>query len=108
MARDHALRWLPDAYRDLREARDWYEEHDTGLGVERVTAFWETVDAIDRGPALPRLLDTPTGHAIRRWHFGNSWPCSVVYMFEDDTIVFIAVAHDRRLTIWWIGRLDQS
>jgi len=29
-------------------------------------------------------------------------------MFDGDTIVFIAVTHDRRLPTWWIGRLDQS
>jgi len=107
VTRDHALRWLPDAYRDLREARDWYERQDTALGAEFVAAFWATVEAIDRGPALPRLLDTPAGPAIRRWHFGGSWPYSIVYMFDDNTIVFIAVAHDRRLPTWWIDRLDQ-
>lgn len=103
MSRSHRLRWFPAAYDDLRDARDWYEEQSTGLGSDFVAQFWLTVDALDKSPAVPRVVDVG-GEQVRRWHFAGSWPYSIVYMIEDQTVVIVAVHHDRRHPGYWSHR----
>jgi plasmid stabilization system protein ParE len=103
--RKHLLRWLPEAYTDLREARAWYEEQSAGLGADFVAEFWRTVSAIDHLPTVPRAVELVTsGETVRRCHF-NGWPYSVVYAVEDETVIIVAVHHDRRHPQNWHRRL---
>lgn len=104
MTRRHRLRWLPEAFNDLQDARGWYEQQHPGLGAAFITAFWRTVSSIDANPHVPRIVEHDSNEAIRRWHF-DGWPYSVVYLAEDDTVIIVAVHHDRRLPNHWIRRL---
>lgn len=109
MSRAHRLRWFPQAYDDLRNARDWYEEQSAGLGADFVAEFWQTVAAIDRFPLTPRVLEIDgSDEQLRRWHFGASWPFSILYLVEDDLLIFVAVAHDRRNPPNWSDRLRRK
>lgn len=104
MSRQHRFRWLPEAYDDLRAARDWYEEQSPGLGAEFIAEFWRTIEALDLHPAVQRVVELDNGEQARRWHFDASWPYSIVYLIEGETIVVIAVHHDRRHPMTWRRR----
>lgn len=104
MSRGRLLRWLPEAYDDLRDARDWYDEQNPGLGAELIAEFWRTVNAVAHSPTTPRTVELPeSDEVIRRGHF-DGWPYSIVYLVEDE-IVIIAVHHDRRHPRAWHSRL---
>lgn len=108
MDRRHRLRWLPEAYEDLQAAKDWYDDQSPGLGAEFIAEFWHTVDQIDRSPMLPRIVELPDmDDTIRRWHFEASWPYSIVYLSDNDLLVFVAVTHDRRHPVHWTERLPR-
>ncbi|MGQ0468067.1 MAG: type II toxin-antitoxin system RelE/ParE family toxin [Sporichthyaceae bacterium] len=94
------------AYEDLREARDWYDGQSPGLGADFVVAFWSTVEAADRDPAVPRLLEVAgIGENVRRRHFAGTWPFSIVYLVDDDVLIVVAVHHDRRHPRKWRNRI---
>ncbi len=86
----------PQAETDIAEAFEWYR----GRSATAADAFrTEALDAIDR------LSDTPT-----RWRMNEDgtrrrvlrhFPFSLVFEVLRDTVVILAVAHDRRQPGYW-------
>lgn len=73
---------------DIRDARDWYEARQTGLG----DSF---VDAVDR--AIACALDYPDACPIvyrgARRYLVERFPYSLYYRAERDAIVVVACLH---------------
>jgi hypothetical protein len=45
---------------------------------------------------------------VRRWHVDAAWPYGIVYLVEGDTLIIVAIHHDRRLPRRWTSRLTSS
>lgn len=105
MKRVHSRRLFPEVLQDLSEARDWYDEQSEGLGTEFLDAFWRTLDVIDKAPLTPKRIGRHGSAApLRRTHL-EGWPFAVLYLFEHDTVIVVAVHHDRRHPKHWRHRV---
>ncbi|HEV3457293.1 MAG TPA: type II toxin-antitoxin system RelE/ParE family toxin [Thermoanaerobaculia bacterium] len=87
------------AKRDLAEARDWYEERQTGLS----DAFRIEVDAI-----LQRVREHPemyprVDNRIRRAAL-HRFPYGIFYILDGETIRVIAILHRARSPEQWRRR----
>lgn len=91
----------PAARRELRDARDVYEDEREGLGDEFVAAVEEAIDLLRRHPeAAPQIAPQVRRCVVRRF------PYSVIYTFlQKDHLSILAVAHQSRRPFYWIGRL---
>ena len=93
------VRFHPAASDELREARLWYEERSP----LSATAFAQAVDA-----AVVRIAEAPMRyplgeHGTRRVIL-KRFPYSVFYRVGAEETVVVAVAHQKRLPGYWIGR----
>jgi plasmid stabilization system protein ParE len=81
----------PRAESDLEKARDWYDEHQTGLGM----AFLDDVDL-----AIAQFNDAPL--ALPEYHRGfrrvllRKFPYKIFDRVHDDAIVVFRILHARR------------
>lgn len=96
------FRYLPSAEAEMNEAAQFYETEASGLGAE-------FLDEIQR--ALDRILNWPELGKIVSANFRSSvlarFPFSLVYRIEDDTVLMVAVAHQRRRPNYWITRANR-
>ena len=95
----------PAAERELRGARDWYDEQREGLG----SLFVDCVDeAIGRISALPSastaVPGVPHELGVRRV-LVKKFPFTVVFIEHADFISVVAVAHSRRKPGYWLSRI---
>jgi plasmid stabilization system protein ParE len=94
------LRFHEAAENELRKAIGYFETQRTGLGrrflaeVRRarlhLTCFPESAPEI--GPGIRKYV-------IRKFRF------SLIYSVEDDGLLVLAVAHNRRHPEYWVGRI---
>ena len=92
-------RYLPAAREDLNEAAAFYEASVPGLG----DAFLDDVErAIESIRESPRI-GAPIGRAFRRAIL-RRFPFTIVYAEDNDELVIVAIAHDRRRPGYWLGR----
>jgi toxin ParE1/3/4 len=91
----------PAARRELREARDYYEDKVKGLGKDFLARFSESLALLSAHP------EAGSGIApeVRR-HLIVRFPYSVIYtLLTRDHLSVLAVAHQSRRPLYWIGRL---
>jgi toxin ParE1/3/4 len=99
----------PDFLRAARSeylaALTYYEARESGLG----SLFAQQVDE-----ALAPALTFPAAFRVvhgkpPRFEFRaarlRSFPVSVIYIVRDDTLVVVAVFHDRRRPNYWLSRI---
>jgi toxin ParE1/3/4 len=93
------LRFHPVAQDELDQAADFYDLESPGLG----STF---LDAVER--ALLQVCDYPKSAPItlgpNRKKAVARFPFSVVYFVLDDTVVVLALAHQRRRPFYWRER----
>ncbi|XHR28159.1 MAG: type II toxin-antitoxin system RelE/ParE family toxin [Chthoniobacteraceae bacterium] len=91
---------LPQAATELKEAVEYYEGEQPGLG-ERL---WNEIDRylhwIAENPTLPRLRSG----GYRRVNI-SVFPYYVAYAIRGEAIVILAISHSARLPEHWIGRV---
>src|SRR2546422_3321588 len=91
-----------EAEADITEAALWYEEHETGLGLELAT---EVQAAIRRAVGNPsgylRLRKRPE---VRRV-LARRFPYRIFYVVRSEAIVVFAVIHAARHDRQWKRRL---
>lgn len=93
-----------EASEELEDAATQYEEQRTGLGLQFLNAVDRSIDRLSRWPKAGVLYaDVPADLAVRRVPIGG-FPYHVVYMEISETVVILAVAHDRRAPAYWIRR----
>ncbi len=97
----------PEAVTEFLEAVRFYEQQQTGLGEQFDAEVAQAVDDIVWSPdAWPEL----TSHAestVARSRRVARFPYRIVYFVHDDTIVVVAVAHERRRPGYWHRRVDR-
>ncbi len=85
------LRVLPEAARELAEARAWYEEQHEGLGEEFQRAFDATAFELLEFPD-----SRPYAYATRRRAFIRRFPYFPLYEVVWDSIVVLGCIHFAR------------
>lgn len=96
----------PDAREELRNAANWYDDEQPGLGHD----FYDAIDdALQHmldwpfsAPVFPGWQDAPQVRSMRVRVF----PYRVLYYVTDTSIVILAYAHHRRKPGHWQHRLD--
>ena len=81
----------PEAEEDLASAFHWYEDRRRGLGYDFLLQVEAGLKFIERTPAIYAV-----GHKETRSHFIKRFPYKIIYLFEDERIIVLAVLHGRR------------
>lgn len=94
--------FLPEAEQEFREAARYYEAEAPGVGAAFVAEALRAVRSIVENPhAAPAV-----GSGIRRTVLKH-FPYNILYAFEPDLIVIVAVAHQKRRPRYWRSRIKQ-
>ena len=91
-----------EADEELREAARYYESEAPGVGMAFVVEVHKAVADIIEFPLAAQSTRPSIRKKVLR-HF----PYNVLYSVEADTIVIIAVAHQRRRPNYWSSRLKK-
>ena len=94
-------RFLVSARSEFKDAVDYYNQRQEGLGIE----FAQEVDVV-----VGRILADPTSYekfseniySLRTKRF----PYAVFYALDDETVVILAVMHLRRKQGYWKDRIE--
>ena len=81
----------PEAEEDLQSAVDWYEDRRAGLGREFTTCIEAALALMLAQPSLGSLVFRD----VRR-HLVRRFPYAVFYVVAVDTVVVVAILHQRR------------
>jgi plasmid stabilization system protein ParE len=93
-------RLLPAAQTEIEEAEEYYERERPGLGTKFATAVRTSV----REAAAHPTFNSPLAPNIRFCRV-KKFPYLVIYTIEEQGILVIAVAHQRREPGYWKDRL---
>jgi len=89
----------PAAGADLREARDWYEAQQPGLGQQLGQIVAEALDRVAAAPAqYPAVLPGVRRIVLTRF------PYSIFYRERSRDLQVLAIWHHRRDPTVWQGR----
>jgi plasmid stabilization system protein ParE len=89
----------PDAEAELEDASLFYESRMPGLGKSFAAEVRRTIYLIREFPDA----GSPIGHTRRRVLVAR-FPYSVVYRRDPDSVVIVALAHQRRRPGYWRQR----
>ena len=92
----------PLASRELEEATKFYEERVQGLGQRFLRTVTKAVEQILLFSGAAPLV----GESVRKMDLG-SFPYSIFYVSEDDTIFFVAISHQKREPLYWADRIPE-
>ena len=91
------------AAREVREAWEWYEAAQTGLGGQLRT---EIRDALLQISAFPAAWPEQT-QRTRRIRL-TRFPYGIVYQVRKDTVFVVAFMHLHRKPDYWISRINKA
>jgi len=94
-----AYAFHPDADAELGEAAHFYEAQMPGLGKSFAAEVERTIALVREFPEAGSSVG-----ARRRRVLVARFPYSIVYRQDPDSIVIVAVAHQRRRPGYWRGR----
>jgi plasmid stabilization system protein ParE len=80
---------------------DWYDEH-TGKGDHFLASVESTVEDIASAPWRWPLVSGVRPSTRRRLMRG--YPYSVFYRIDDEGVLIVALAHQSREYLYWLGR----
>ena len=86
----------PEARAELSNAIDWYQMQRPGLGDRFLESFLASVNGLLEKPFRFQRVDED----IRRVRL-RSFPYSILYFVEGDSIVVVACAHASRRPGYW-------
>lgn len=92
--------FLPEADEEFREAARYYESEAAGVGLSFIAAVHKGVAEIIELPLAAQVVRAGIRKKVLRHFLYNLY-----YAIEADTIVIIAVAHQRRRPNYWRVRL---
>ena len=93
------IRYLPEAKDEFIEAAKFYERREPGLGDRFLDELESCLERIGEQPALGGAV-TKT---LRR-RLLKKFPFSVIYAYEDEVVLVVAVAHMTRKPGYWKAR----
>ncbi|MDR3393407.1 MAG: type II toxin-antitoxin system RelE/ParE family toxin [Parasulfuritortus sp.] len=90
-----------EAKAEANEAVDWY------IGKEAIYAASDFADALDHALAMLRQFPYLGGQGALSTRILplHTFPYSLVYRIQEDTVRVIAIAHQNRRPAYWAGRL---
>ena len=90
---------LQEAEEELIKAASYYEQQQSGLGIEFIKEVRRTCNLISASPkAAAKVRKEIRRRLVRRF------PFSVLYQEGEDSIQVIAIAHQRRKPRYWAKR----
>ena len=92
----------PEAEEEFREAARYYETKAPGVGVTFVAEARRAIRSIIENP----YAAAPVGSGVRS-NVVKHFPYNILYTVEEDLIVIIAVAHQKRRPRYWRARIEQ-
>jgi plasmid stabilization system protein ParE len=97
-----AVRWHPAAIGDLTRAADWYrsQDDDPKLLARFERAVSREVEQVARAPERWPIARGTYRHKV----FVGPFPYALIYRVHADAVFIVAVAHQRRLPGYWLGR----
>ena len=93
-------RFLTPADEELSEAAKFYEAHSTGLGSDYLNEVQHAIDLVCEFPELGQAVDPGLRRVVL-----HRFPFSLIYSVEAESIVIVAVAHQRRRPDYWKTRI---
>jgi plasmid stabilization system protein ParE len=97
------LRILRPVQLELRDAVRWYEERGAGLGHALRDEVLARLQFLCELPlSAPAWVDDPSFRCSTLRRF----PYRVFFFTDDDELVVVAIAHDRRKPGYWRSRVD--
>ena len=90
----------PEADTEFREAVEYYEDCETGLGYDFSLEVFSTVQTIVNSPAAWPIMEEDVRRCLV-----NRFPYGVLYSIESTEIFILAVMHLRRDPDYWKKRL---
>ena len=94
------VEFLSEADEEFREAARYYESEAAGVGLSFIATVHKAVDEIVEFPLATQAHRTDIRKKVLR-HFSYN----LFYAIETDTIVIVAVAHQRKRPNYWRARL---
>lgn len=91
--------WHPLAREELREASETYKTQRSGRDSRFLDAVLAATELIRRLPLF--------GHSVHGEHRGvrvHRFPYTVIYRVRVKSIQVIAIVHDKREPLYWLGR----
>jgi len=95
-------RFLLPAEEEMIEAAIFYESASVNLGADFLNDVDRVIDLLRNHPLLGQPVDDDLRRAIL-----HRFPFSIIYAVDSDTILIIAVAHQRRRPDYWRERLKR-
>lgn len=89
-----------DAFTEMNEAAQYYEERSSGLGLSFLDAVEEAVEKILENPKAYQIMGNEVRHKLLR-----RFPYSVLYVVGQNRIRVMAIAHQKRRPGYWHYRL---
>ena len=89
----------PEVDRDIEAAYDWYEQEQSGLGLDFLYELRKTYDRISEGPLKYQALRAGIRRALLR-----RFPYAAYFVVERDFVVILAVLHAGRDPAEWQRR----
>lgn len=90
------LRWKESAAVEAETAAAYYDERSERGGARFLEQLWAAISLVREYPEA----GSPYGLPMRRVVF-RSFPYSVLYVPEPETIYIVAVKHDRMMPVRW-------
>ena len=90
------VRFHPEAVSELNNAVDYYEEQETGLGIDFTKEIQKGIAMISKYPGSWQQVSASTRRLIIK-----KIPYGLIYMRMDNTIFIIAVMHLNRKPGYW-------
>jgi plasmid stabilization system protein ParE len=96
---DYRLVSLPEADLEIERAFEWYENEQTGLGVEFLDELRRAYNRIVEGPLKYPIIRLNTRRALIK-----RFPYAVYFAAENETVIVLAVLHTSRDPAEWQRR----
>jgi plasmid stabilization system protein ParE len=97
----------PLAVDEIASAVDWYERQRSGLGERFLDVAEASMNRAIRSPRIgtPVVADQQGSVSIRTMSLGG-FPWTMAYEIVGESIVVLAVFHQRRLPNYWLDRSE--
>ncbi|MFO5494595.1 MAG: type II toxin-antitoxin system RelE/ParE family toxin [Cuspidothrix sp.] len=91
----------PEAEYDIRNAFEWYESQNPGLGLEFVRAVDACLSGIGRQPLGYQVTYKQVRRVLIR-----RFPYVILYVFDQDTVFIFSCFHAKRNPKQWLDRIQ--
>ena len=94
------IKYLKLAKLEFHDSIKYYETQQKGLGKKFDDSIKNSIDTILEFPKAFYKIDKTT-----RKYVVDKFPYNIYYLIEDDTIVILSIASQRKEPLYWIDRV---